>query len=352
MRRSDRPRDFLRLLGPVPILLAARRDHLGTPELPLETATYVTDLVTANPAHTDGLSQADSHMRLLKSTLKATFPNFTSGALASTQAQIDAAASIGAGTTAYGFQTGTALLPGLFPLGNPNTGIFSPAANQIAMSLNGVQALLLGGTALVTSLGVSAAAFTTTGAYSGGTGQLVPIGGTLIWWDDVLPTEGGYAWANGQIIASANTVCPILLARWGTRFGGNGTTTMGVPDMRDAVPVGKSTMGGVASRALQTLGNTVLGTLIGAANVVLTTLNLPPYTPGGSVGGTASIQLASAGTATSTSYNTLQVGIAGHQAGTVALDGASFTGNAQGGTSTPVNNVQPSTTCNYIIRLA
>jgi microcystin-dependent protein len=59
--------------------------------LPLETATYLHDLVVANPAHTDGLSQADSHMRLLKSTLQNTFPNFTSAALASTQAQIDAA---------------------------------------------------------------------------------------------------------------------------------------------------------------------------------------------------------------------------------------------------------------------
>jgi microcystin-dependent protein len=59
--------------------------------MPLETATYLHDLVVANPAHTDGLSQADSHMRLLKSTLQNTFPNFTSAALASTQAQIDAA---------------------------------------------------------------------------------------------------------------------------------------------------------------------------------------------------------------------------------------------------------------------
>jgi microcystin-dependent protein len=59
--------------------------------VPLETATYLHDLVVANPAHTDGLSQADSHMRLLKSTLQNTFPNFTSAALASTQAQIDAA---------------------------------------------------------------------------------------------------------------------------------------------------------------------------------------------------------------------------------------------------------------------
>ena len=62
--------------------------------MPLETATYITDLVSSNPGHSDGLSQADSHLRMLKSTLKATFPNFTSAALNSTQAQIDAIAAL------------------------------------------------------------------------------------------------------------------------------------------------------------------------------------------------------------------------------------------------------------------
>jgi microcystin-dependent protein len=58
--------------------------------MPLETATYIPDLVVTNPANSDGLNQADDHMRLIKSAVKATFPNFTSAALSSTQAQIDA----------------------------------------------------------------------------------------------------------------------------------------------------------------------------------------------------------------------------------------------------------------------
>jgi len=41
----------------------------------LETATYVSDLVTTNPiGATDKRSQGDDHLRLLKSVLKATFP--------------------------------------------------------------------------------------------------------------------------------------------------------------------------------------------------------------------------------------------------------------------------------------
>lgn len=41
----------------------------------LETGTYIDSLVSTNPVATDGLSQADDHMRLIKSTIKATFPN-------------------------------------------------------------------------------------------------------------------------------------------------------------------------------------------------------------------------------------------------------------------------------------
>jgi microcystin-dependent protein len=312
--------------------------------LPLETAQFISDLTTSNPAHTDGLAQADSHLRLIKATVKATFPNFTAVALQSTQAQLDAAAAQSAGTAVSTIPLGTAALPGLTPVGNPNTGLWSPAANQLAISLNGAQALLMGGTALVTSLGLTAA------AYAGGTGQLVPLGAALIWHDDTLPTEGGYCWANGQIIASANTVCPILLARWGNKFGGNGTTTMGVPDYRDTVPVGKSTMGGVAARGLQTLGNTVIGSLIGLANTVLTTLNLPPYSPAGIIiGGTQLIPTTP--TAVSNTSGGASVWASNPYGSSAFASQPGFQGTAQGGISQAVNNVQPSTTCNFIIRI-
>lgn len=41
----------------------------------LESGTYINSLNASNPASTDGLGQADDHIRLLKSTIKATFPN-------------------------------------------------------------------------------------------------------------------------------------------------------------------------------------------------------------------------------------------------------------------------------------
>lgn len=55
----------------------------------LETGTYIDALVATNPASTDALSQADDHLRLLKSTLKATFPNVT-GAITGTHTAINA----------------------------------------------------------------------------------------------------------------------------------------------------------------------------------------------------------------------------------------------------------------------
>jgi microcystin-dependent protein len=328
--------------------------------LPLETASFITDLVAANPAHTDGLSQADSQMRLIKSTIKATFPNFTSAALTSTQAQLDAAGSQASGTASSVIPLGTALLPGLTPVGDPNTGLWSPAADQLAFSLGGTQVLLMGGSALVTSLGIAASAVASSGAYSGGSGQLVPIGAVLEWYDDTLPAEGGYAWANGQIIANANTVCPILLARWGNKFGGNGTTTMGVPDRREAVGIGKRDMGSTTARGLIShLSVLGLNTVIGEGVHTLTasegplhshpnTLTDPGHTHtqagrqvtvGNSGSPVASIQYNNGNVPSEVPITSSTTGI--------SINNAT---NSAGGAAH--NNVQPSVVVNYILRLA
>jgi microcystin-dependent protein len=41
----------------------------------LETASYIAQLVPANPLSTDSVSQSDDHLRLIKASLKNTFPN-------------------------------------------------------------------------------------------------------------------------------------------------------------------------------------------------------------------------------------------------------------------------------------
>ena len=64
----------------------------------LENGTYVNSLVSSNPASTDGLAQADDHIRLIKSTIKNTFPNVT-GAVTATQLELNA--TIPAGDVSY-----------------------------------------------------------------------------------------------------------------------------------------------------------------------------------------------------------------------------------------------------------
>lgn len=63
----------------------------------LETGTYISDLVSTNPAASDNISQGDDHIRLLKATIKATFPN-VSGAVTPTHTELSKLGSTGTPT--------------------------------------------------------------------------------------------------------------------------------------------------------------------------------------------------------------------------------------------------------------
>lgn len=54
----------------------------------LETGTYISDLVATNPLGSDAKSSGDDHIRLVKSTVKATFPNI-SGAVTPTHTELN-----------------------------------------------------------------------------------------------------------------------------------------------------------------------------------------------------------------------------------------------------------------------
>ena len=41
----------------------------------VESASFISQLVTANPAASDNISEGDDHIRLVKSVLKSQFPN-------------------------------------------------------------------------------------------------------------------------------------------------------------------------------------------------------------------------------------------------------------------------------------
>ena len=124
--------------------------------MPLEAATYISDLNTSNPAASDQLAQGDDHLRLIKSALKTTFPNVT-GAVTATHTRLN------------------------------NRDVGSIVAFPKAP----------------------------TGLLSGGTAG-----------------AGTYLECDGSAYLIADH--PDLAAFYGTTFGGNGTTTFGVPDLKTA----------------------------------------------------------------------------------------------------------------------
>jgi len=99
----------------------------------LETATFIDGLNASNPASTDGVAQADDHMRLIKSTLLATFPNIE-GAVTLTHTEINALETRATAIEA-GFLKADGTIPATadIPLGaNKLTGVGDPSDPQDA----------------------------------------------------------------------------------------------------------------------------------------------------------------------------------------------------------------------------
>jgi len=71
----------------------------------LETGTYIDSLNAANPAATDALSQADEHLRLIKSTVKATWPGLT-GPVTLSAAELNKKTALVSDGTNVTFNTG------------------------------------------------------------------------------------------------------------------------------------------------------------------------------------------------------------------------------------------------------
>lgn len=140
---------------------------------------------------------------------------------------------------------------------------------------------------------------------------------------------------------------------------GDGSTTFGIPDLRGRVPVAADAMGGTAASRVTTAGSgingAVLGTAGGGQNVTLLTANLPPYAPAGTIANGAisvTTQITSVTNGATGAFATGNGG--GGSANLTSVLGpsqaaSSFTGSAQGGTSTPVFNMQPSIITNSIL---
>lgn len=184
----------------------------------------------------------------------------------------------------------------------------------------------------------------------------IPLAAGIEYWAGTAPNSS-FAFAYGQAIS--RTTYSTLFSLLGTTYGvGDGSTTFNLPDKRGRVSAGVDNMGGSAASRLtsaSSMGTGALGQTGGAETHTLVTANLPPYTPSGSVStsvsGTIPFQgfLGGSQLITAAMHGGDNTGV-----GTLAISAtgsSTFSGAAQGGTSTPVNGIQPTIVCNYIIRI-
>lgn len=95
--------------------------------MPLETGTLISDLIVTNPAHADGLNQADAHIRLLKAALKNTFPNINS-AVSLTDEQLNAL------LTGFTAADGSNTAPTHNFASEPTLGLYRPSTGHLGFT--------------------------------------------------------------------------------------------------------------------------------------------------------------------------------------------------------------------------
>ena len=179
----------------------------------------------------------------------------------------------------------------------------------------------------------------------------MPLAGGMDFWGTTVPNSA-FAFPIGQAIS--RTTYSALFDIMGTTYGvGDGSTTFNLPDKTGRV----SAMKEATATRLTTAGGGVDGATMGSASgqqtKTLITDNLPPYTPSGtiSVSGNTPVREGAVNGSPSTQLVYMPGGGSGTDNISLTVTGATFTGSAQGGSSTPIGVVQPTIICNYIIRI-
>lgn len=312
----------------------------------LESGTYVSDLVVTNPAATDGLSQADDHLRLIKNTIKNTFPNVT-GAVDATHNELSI---LDGDTTA----TATTLADADRLVVNDNGTMAQVALSDLKTYLTAnlpiTSAMITDGT--ITSGDIGDAQVTQAKLAADvipiPAGSLIPFAGST--------APNGYLLCFGQLVS--RTTYSDLFAAIGVTYGaGDGSTTFQLPDVRGRVISGFDAMGGNAASRLTSVG-TALGDAGGSETHVLTEAELAAHrhllVKQGSRGATG-------GTVALTDSNSIirysidpDYSQPQENATSYSLEGlsgdADIGRSSETGSNSPHANVQPTIMLNYIIK--
>ena len=231
----------------------------------LESASFIDDLVVANPVSGDGVSQGDDHIRLVKTVLKATFPSLDRAIyLEKARADIASAGSvaIGAATTNYLNITGTTTITafdnvaagiwrfvrfdGILTLTHNATTLILPSGANITTAVDDHAIFISEGSgnwrcvnyqrktgkALIDNIpsqtGNSNKYLTTDGSTLSWA-NAVPAGMITAWPTATAPT--GYLECDGSAVS--RTTYSALFAVIAETYGnGDGSTTFNLPDLR------------------------------------------------------------------------------------------------------------------------
>ena len=241
----------------------------------LETGTYINSLVASNPVSTDGIAQADDHMRLIKSTILASFPAI-SGAVDATHSELNTVADGNTSATATTLDDADRV-----PVNDDGTMVQVAMSDfKTYMNTSG-NILTINGLTYPIADGSAGDLLTTDGA---GTLSFAPQVPPVVFSSGmIMPFAGAAAPANwltchGQAVS--RTTYAALFAALGVVYGaGDGSTTFNLPDLRGRTVAGKDDMGATSANRLtnQTggLDGDVLGATGGAETHALALTEMP-----------------------------------------------------------------------------
>lgn len=297
----------------------------------LESGTYINSLNASNPVATDGLAQADDHLRLLKSTILSSFPGIT-GAVNATHTELNTVAD---GDTAA---TSTTLV-------DADRLVVNDGGTMVQVALTDMQTYVDANMTLrddvVTTASIADNAVVTASIADGAiTSAKLAAGAVSVFAAGMLMPYAGASAPSGWLFAYGQTVSRTtyadLFAAIGTTYGaGNGSTTFTLPDLRGRVIAGQDDMGGSSANRLTNqsggLNGDTLGATGGSETHTLTTAEMPSHTH--------TLGFTSRGSGGSENV---------HEPGSGGSE-INFTTDATGGGGAH-NNVQPTIVLNYIIK--